>query len=791
MLNFLRWLFSTGDFMSHGHCYLWDPALVRLHAISDLFIGGSYVAISATLVYLVRRAKKDIPFSWMFLAFGTFIIACGCTHLVEIWTLWTPVYWFAGSVKVLTAMASVATALALPPLIPKSLKLIRTAKLSEHRHQQLQQVNADLEKEIGERKRMEEELTRSEERFRSLFQNLRVGVTLSGPTGEALMCNPAALQHLGMTEKQLASYENEQAPPCPLPLQQISQAIASRQPVRDAMLAVQRPEQDDVVWLLVSSEPQLAADGGVSAVISTFLDITQRKLAEDSIAEWKNRYEAAIQASGQVLYDWNPLTKEVTFGGSLVKTLGYDHEEMSGGLARWTELIHPDDRRRFTEEMDRVTATGEAVHLRFRMKRKDGVYITVQDDGYFFTDTGNRIFRMVGFISDVSERIELEEQLRQSQKMEAIGQLAGGVAHDFNNILTVIRGYSATLSEELDAGSPLQEDVEEIAQAAQRATALTSQLLAFSRRQVLDLRSLDLNCVLQGLEPMLRRLLGDDIDLRIVCGSEGLVRADPVQTELVIMNLAINARDAMPGGGVLTIETAKAELDPAHESWQAAVAPGSYVTLIVRDTGSGMDDHIKEHLFEPFFTTKEFGKGTGLGLSTVYGIIRQSGGYIRVESEPTHGAVFKTYWPQTGQRTEPERRENSPAILSGSETILVVEDESAVRKLLCATLRKAGYTILEAPNGAQALSLCASYPDPIHLVISDVIMPGMSGPELAKRLGDVHAETKVLFISGYTSTLTPSAGARLGPILAKPFSPQALAAKVREILTPPDLMTSS
>jgi two-component system cell cycle sensor histidine kinase/response regulator CckA len=300
---------------------------------------------------------------------------------------------------------------------------------------------------------------------------------------------------------------------------------------------------------------------------------------------------------------------------------------------------------------------------------------------------------------------------------------------------------------------------------------------------VLDLRALDLNGVLQGLEPMLRRLLGDDIDLRIVCGSEGFVRADPVQTELVILNLAINARDAMPGGGVLTIETAQAELDPAHENWQTAFAPGSYVTLSVRDTGSGMDDHIKEHLFEPFFTTKEFGKGTGLGLSTVYGIIRQSGGYIRVESEPTHGAVFKTYWPQADQSSEPEPRENSSAILSGSETILVVEDESAVRKLMCATLRKAGYTILEAPNGTQALSLCASYPDPIHLVISDVIMPGVSGRELAKRLRSVHPETKILFISGYTSTLTPSAGERLGPLLAKPFSPQALASKVREILT--------
>jgi two-component system cell cycle sensor histidine kinase/response regulator CckA len=771
MLDFFRWLFSTGDFMSHGHCYLWDPGLVRLHVISDLIIGVSYVAISATLVYLVRRAKKDVPFSWMFLAFGTFIIACGCTHLVEVWTLWTPVYWFAGAVKLLTAAASVTTAIALPPLIPKTLKLIRTAKLSEFRRDQLQQANAILENEIAERKRMEEELRQSEERFRSLFQNLQVGVTLSGPHGEALMCNQAALQLLSMTDEQPAALATSAS-------ESIAQAIASRKPVRDAMLSVRRPAQNGVVWLLVSSEPQLAADGSVSTVISTFIDITQRKLAEDLMLEWKNRYEAAIQASGQVLYDWNPLTNRVTFGGSLNKTLGYDPEEMAGELHNWIRSIHPADRQRFETEMARVTATGEAVHLRFRMQRKDGACITVQDDGYFFTDTGNRNSRMVGFISDVSERIELEEQLRQAQKMEAVGQLAGGVAHDFNNILTVIRGYSATVYEDLDPASPLREDVEEIAQAAQRATALTRQLLAFSRRQVLEPCALDLNHVLDKVEPMLRRLLGDNIDLRVVRGSEGLVRADPVHTEMVILNLAINARDAMPAGGVLTIRTANAQLDPAHEGWQAAVTPGSYVTLSVSDTGCGMDAHTKAHLFEPFFTTKEFGKGTGLGLSTVYGIIQQSGGYIRVESEPAQGAVFKTYWPQTGESAEAAgRQEESPAILSGSETILVVEDEPAVRKLMFTTLRKAGYTVLAASNGPEALSICESYQDPIHLVISDVVMPGMSGPELAKRLAGLHAESKILFMSGYTrSALTPDT------FLAKPFSPQALGSKVREVL---------
>ena len=299
---------------------------------------------------------------------------------------------------------------------------------------------------------------------------------------------------------------------------------------------------------------------------------------------------------------------------------------------------------------------------------------------------------------------------------------------------------------------------------------------------MLDFRTLDLNRVIEGLEPLLRRLLGDDIELRIICAAEGFVRADRVQTELVILNLAINARDAMPGGGVLTIETSNAHLDATHESWEAATKTGSFVTLVVSDTGSGMDANTKAHLFEPFFTTKEFGKGTGLGLSTAYGIVQQSGGYIRVESEPARGAVFTTYWPQAEECATADPCEIPPENLSGSETILVVEDESAVRKLMCSTLRRAGYTVVEASSGAEALGLCESYPAPIQLAVSDVMMPGMSGLELANRLESIHPETKILYVSGYASKVQPSGGVRPGPFLAKPFSPRKLASKVREAL---------
>ncbi|MFL5623258.1 MAG: PAS domain S-box protein [Gemmatimonadaceae bacterium] len=418
-------------------------------------------------------------------------------------------------------------------------------------------------------------------------------------------------------------------------------------------------------------------------------------------------------------------------------------------------------------------------------RRKDGTLITVEvvsEDA----EVDGRPARLV-LARDVTDHEVLEGQLRQAQKMEAVGQLAGGIAHDFNNLLTAIRGYSDILMESLAANDSRREDVAEISKAAERASGLTRQLLAFSRKQILQPRVVNLNDVVTGLGSMLRRLIGEDIEMITRTGQlEGQVAADVGQLEQVLVNLAVNARDAMPKGGTLTLETADVQLDEHYGARQGATVPaGPYVMLAVSDTGIGMDRDTRARVFEPFFTTKEVGKGTGLGLSTVYGIVKQSGGFVWVYSEPGHGTTFKIYLPRVAAGASPVApvaevaRENR-----GSETILLVEDEETVRNLATRILRKQGYTVLSARHGRQAEGIAGEYRHDIHLVITDVVMPEMGGRDLASALGALRPDVPILYVSGYTDDEIIRRG-MLEPTMAfieKPFTANALLRKVRELL---------
>lgn len=393
--------------------------------------------------------------------------------------------------------------------------------------------------------------------------------------------------------------------------------------------------------------------------------------------------------------------------------------------------------------------------------------------------------RLLSVATDITQRRHLEERLRHAQKMEAVGQLAGGVAHDFNNLLTAIIGNADFLLQDLAPGAASRADVSEIRQAADRAAALTRQLLAFSRKQVLQPRALDLNQLVEGVERMLRRLLTENIDVRLHLAPQlGVVHADPGQLEQVLLNLAVNARDAMPDGGKLVIETADADLQAPDAAEPVGVTPGRYAVLAVSDTGVGMDDHVRSHLFEPFFTTKGPGKGTGLGLATVYGIVQQSGGTIWVYSEPNHGTTFKVYLPSTATERAAEAAAAPTVPARGSETVLLVEDAQAVRALANRVLRAAGYNVLPAANGAEAERVASGHEGTIHLLLTDVVMPGLSGRQLAERIGAIRPEMRVLYMSGYTDDAVVHHGVLEEGVayLEKPFTPDGLARRVRQAL---------
>jgi signal transduction histidine kinase len=401
---------------------------------------------------------------------------------------------------------------------------------------------------------------------------------------------------------------------------------------------------------------------------------------------------------------------------------------------------------------------------------------------------GEGAVRVVLTIEDVTERRQLEQQFHQAQKMEAMGRLAGGVAHDFNNLLTAITGYSQLLLSSLPAGDPSRSDIEEIKKAGDRAAALVGQLMAFSRRQVREAKVVDLNGVIRNMEAMLRRLIGEDVELMAqLAGDLGRVKADPGQLEQVVMNLAVNARDAMPQGGRLTISTANVSLSETDARSRYHAQAGPHVVLSVTDTGLGMPPEVQAHLFEPFFTTKEPGKGTGLGLPTVYGIVTQSGGHIEVETAPGEGTSFRIFLPRVDSPVSPDTPRPSGPGGRGSETVLLAEDDQAVRRLVSKVLQSGGYTVLEANSGVQAIELCRNHPDRIHLLIADVVMPGMSGMDLARQMRALRLDLRVLFVSGHTESGVRRRGV-VDPkivVLKKPFEPDALLRRVRELLGAP------
>jgi len=472
---------------------------------------------------------------------------------------------------------------------------------------------------------------------------------------------------------------------------------------------------------------------------------------------------------------------------TLCRLLGVDESRLLG--APIGALLHPDDAARERAERERLLR-GEArmVDLEPRWERPDGQPLWVSLNTSVAQDADGQPAHLLVYLRDISERKNLEDQLRQTQKLAAVGQLAGGIAHDFNNLLTAILGSTELLLASTSPADPRREDVQEIGRAAHRAAALVRQLLTFSRKQVMQPRLVNLNAIVREMGGMLRRVVGERIRLRLdLDPALGCVTADPGQLEQVIANFGVNARDAMPDGGSLAISTANASGPVIAGAAGEGFPPGTpLVALIVSDTGTGMDEHVLAHLFEPFFTTKELGRGTGLGLATVYGIVRQSGGQIQVASRPNEGSTFTVYFPRAdspGQSAALLMPAPDP-VPGGSETVLVVEDEEVVRHLVCRVLRAKGYRVLEAPHAEAALALADGASEPIHLLVTDMVMPGLGGPALAARLAAHRPGLRVLFITGYAAEAVERRGelADTSGLLEKPFSADQLACKVREVL---------
>ena len=780
-------------------------------------------------------------------------------------------------------------------------------------------VMSEIQRRIAERAARDTQLRLIAERTlaHAVQQQMPVGVVVAEvPSGRLVSVNAQMTEIFRaafMPSPDLASYEwtgfHETGTRYTALEWPLARTVITKEAIRSEEIRIRRGDASDG-FIRMSSAPIRDSEGNVVAAVGIVVDVTDQRKAERAVRATDERFKFVAKATNDVIWDWDLKTNALVWNDSVETVFGHKQNKIYPEIQWWHDHLHPQDRDRVIGGIQAVLDSGGTSwsdHYRYR--RADGAYANVMDRGYIARDNTGSALRMIGAMTDVTERsrseaairfqaqllnavqqavvatdpdgqvifwntfaeklygwsaeeaagkqIEeltpspflrehageifergaageswtgeflvqgkaakafpallttspvrdehgtvlgfvrvsidlterrnLEEQFRQSQKMDAVGRLAGGIAHDFNNLLTVIRLNTEIIMEGFDPTDPRSEDVKQIRSAAERASSLTRQLLAFSRKQILQPRVLDMNSVVSNVEPMLRRLIGEDIAIGSTCGARGYVVADPGQIEQILVNLVVNARDAMPQGGKISIETQNVELDETYTSEHAPVIPGRYVMLAVGDTGVGMTRDTREHAFDPFFTTKDAGKGTGLGLATVYGIVKQSGGYVWIYSEPGHGTTLKLYFPEVSSAAAFKTGEYKiiqKEHARGSETILLVEDEEAVRGLASRILEKQGYRVIAAQHGREAMDIATREEGHIDLVLTDIVMPGMNGRGLVERLAGIRPRIKSLYMSGYTDDdivrrgfIEPSKS-----FLQKPFTSEALLQTVRKVL---------
>ena len=691
MSSLLAGFFDTEGFMPHGYCLMWRPSIFWLNLVSDAVIATSYYSIPFILLYFVMR-RRDLVFRWMFVMFGIFILGCGTTHVMGIWTLWNPDYAVDGLVKALTALVSIATAIMLWPLIPQALALPSPGQLA--------QANRELNREIGERRQ-------AEAAVRQLNDELERRV-----------------------QARTAEFE------------------AANERLRE--------------------------------------EVEERRHAEERLGASEQRYRQVIELIREAL--WIHCDGRLVFANSAAAQMfGASSPEQLVGRPVM-DIIDPRDRDRANERTKILVDARRQVPLtEMRLQRIDGRPLVTEIQAVPFDHEGRPAVLAVA--RDITMRKDIEEQLRQSQKMEAIGQLTGGLAHDFNNLMMVVIGNLDRLDGALVGNQPAREMAHSALSAALRGSELTRKLLAFARKQSLQSTVVDLNDLVAGMTSLLDRTLGEKIQVAVKIGRElWPIETDPAQVESALANLAINARDAMPGGGKLTIETANTTLDAAYAAENPDAAAGDYVMLAVTDTGTGIAPEDLGRVFEPFFTTKGPGKGSGLGLSMVYGFMKQSGGHMKIYSEVGHGTVVRLYFPRTGVAATASAAAEAPAApetAAHGELILVVEDNADVRRTAVSQLRDLGYRTLEAASGKEALAQLNGTQD-IALIFTDIVMPGgMTGWELGTAVKAARPDLPILYTSGFSesSVQDDRAHAASRHFLPKPYRKRDLAQKLQQLLS--------
>ncbi len=646
----------------------------------------------------------------------------------------------------------------------------------------------EIGRDITIRMNVQKSLVEGEERYRTLVQNMAEGLIQVDNEGTIQFVNRALCEMLGFEEEELVGTDHL-----------LLLTNASDQDFMEDKLQIRKNDISDeyqiylqkksgeLIWVQVSAAPVKDAKGNIIGSIGVHTDITDRREAEVALRKSEERFRLLAENAQDVIfrYEFRPTSRVSYISSAVTKLLDYTPEEFYANPFLPLRIIHPDDKQNLSL-LPQSFQFSETPRI-LRWIHKSGKTVWTEQSNVPIFDTDGGLIAVEGVIRDITARRHLEEQLQQSAKMEAVGRLAGGIAHDFNNLLTVITGYSELLlSRRITPQDPIRREVEEIYKASERAGNLTRRLLTFSRKQIIQPTLLNLNDVVIDMENLLRRLIGEHINLQTNLADDlNDIEADPGQLEQVLVNLIVNARDAMPDGGRLSIETRNFSFDQRYQQFQVGVKPGEYVLLTISDTGHGIDETIKPHIFEPFFTTKTPDEGTGLGLATLHGIVTQNKGIIEVESKVGDGAIFKIYWPQSLQSaTEIVERQSIQSSNRGTETILLVEDEEMVRNLTREILLSEGYQVLEAQDGLEALQIFNQHQENIRLLLTDFLMPGgITGKILAERLMNHSPTLKILYMSGYSDERFLDGITQNQEIfLQKPFLPNALTSKVRQIL---------